>query len=53
MKTYSTFKEFLADIDRSERVFGHTRGIIIDTITRELLGHWNMAAGATVTVRWV
>ncbi len=52
MQTYTTFQEFLKDISRDERVTGHNRGNIVDTITRQLLGRWE-SVGNTVQVRWV
>lgn len=48
---YNSFKAFLNDISRDERVTGHDKGRIIDTMTRQVLGHWEMQ-GTTVQVRW-
>jgi len=49
---YKSFSSFLADIDRDEAVHGNTSGVVVEKITRRVIGKWQAHNDASVTVNW-
>jgi predicted secreted Zn-dependent protease len=49
---YKTFSSFLADVDRDEAVHGNTSGVVVEKITRRVIGKWHAHNDASVTVNW-
>ena len=51
-QVFTSFNEFLNDIDRLERVVGQSAGKVICTVTKKAIAHWDMNRDGSVTVNW-